>query len=402
MTDVPSLDSSAEPPADSPSFPPHRAKIAGSDWFDYQETGTGDDFVHRRLQVLRESLASVVAADQLVILAGLGTSLGLLRSTPEGGIADVAAPTMGTLFAEVANLNGFDKASVIAPDAIGRRDVEGLLSACQFQIALNNDPDIVRFVDDAEAVILNLCSFIDGTTDLMSHEVFLRKIARRQTRLSRTQVFTTNYDLAFEQAAERIRFHVIDGFGFGNQGAFDGNTFDMDIVRRRRGETLMLEPNVFHLLKLHGSVDWDEDNGEVRRVSNPENPVLIYPSQDKYQLSFRPPYLESMSRFQMALRQPDVTLVVVGFGFNDAHIVAPIEAAIRSNIGLRVVVVGPKLSTTENTTVQRLQKLLASGDRRITLVETTFREFSSLLPDTSPPDDRELHDGRAASVWASK
>lgn len=402
MTDVPAFESPADPPADSPPFPPHRAKIAGSDWFDYQDMGAGDDVVHRRLQVLRESLASVVATDQLVILAGLGASLGLLRSTLEGGTEDVAAPTMGALFTEVAKLNGFDKASVIAPDATGRRDVEGLLSACQFQIALNADPDIVRFVGEAEAVILDLCSFIDGTTDLMAHEVFLRKIARRQTRLSRTQVFTTNYDLAFEQAAERIRFHVIDGFGFGNQGAFDGNTFDMDIVRRRRGESLMLEPNVFHLLKLHGSVDWDEHDGEVRRVSKPENPVLIYPSQDKYQLSFRPPYLESMSRFQIALRQPDVTLIVVGFGFNDAHIVAPIEAAIRSNVGLRVVVVGPELSTTENETVHRLQKLLASGDRRITLIETTFREFSSLLPDISPPDDRELHDVRAASVWASK
>jgi|TARA_R100000935_G_C2838617_1_gene169687 hypothetical protein len=402
MTNATAEISPAEELPEASAFPPHRAKIAGSDWFDYQAVVAGDDVAQRQLQALRESLASVVSADQLVILAGLGTSLGLQRSTADGEAEDVAAPTMGTLFTEIAKLAGFEQASVIAPDSIERGDVEGLLSACQFQLALNGDPDISRFVRDAEAVILSLCSFIDGTTDLISHEVFLRKIARRQTRLSRTQVFTTNYDLAFEQAAERIRFHVIDGFGFGNQRAFDGSSFDMDIVRRRRGETLMLEPNVFHLLKLHGSVDWDEEDGEVRRVSMPRNPVLIYPSQDKYQLSFRPPYLESMSRFQMALRQPDVTLVVVGFGFNDAHIVAPIEAAIRSNIGLRVVVVGPELSTTGNATVQRLQRLLASGDRRITLVETTFREFSSLLPDTSPQDDRELHDDRAASVWASK
>lgn len=82
----------------------------------------------------------------------------------------------------------------------------------------------------------------------------------------------------------------------------------------------MLEPSLFHLLKLHGSVAWDSSSGAVRKGhgSQPDDPVLIYPSAAKYQL----PYLEFMSRFQIALRRPDIGLAVVGFGFNDAHIVA--------------------------------------------------------------------------------
>jgi hypothetical protein len=283
------------------------------------------------------------------------------------------------------------------PDSID--NVESLLSACQFKLALGPDTLVERFLKAAEKVILKLCSFVDSTTDLTSHEVFQRKIARRQTRLTRTQIFTTNYDLAFEAAASRINFNVIDGFGLGAQRAFDGNAFDLDIVRRRSGEALALEPNVLQLFKLHGSVDWDETAQGVVREASPKVPVLIYPSQNKFQMSFRPPYLESMSRFQMALREPDVALVVVGFGFNDAHIVAPIEAAIRSNVGLRVLVVNPSIEGSTSPTIARLENLVTAGDRRVLFLQASFDEFVGMIPDTSPQDEREIHDSRTSAAW---
>jgi hypothetical protein len=381
-------------PSFSPLGPTSRGKFAGVDWFDLNSGESGN-----RRQLLN-ALGSVLNAENVMVLAGLGTSLGLTKKAASGDVTPAGAPAMITLYSRISSLTGFAEACAIAPEAVGKMDIESLLSACQFHVALSAEKTILDFLAEAEAAILDLCNFVDSETDLMMHEVFLRKIGRRQSRLARSQLFTTNYDLAFEKAAERIRFQIIDGFGFGPDRPFDGSTFDLDIVRRRgRGENPSLEPNVFQLLKLHGSVDWDEQHGEVRRRSKPNNPVLIYPSQNKFQLAFRPPYLESMSRFQIALRQPDVSLIVVGFGFNDAHIVAPLEAAIRSNIGLQIVVVDPTVSSSKNVTVRRLERLVEAGDRRLTLIETTFEDFVKLMPDVGSKDDRELHDDRVSQGW---
>lgn len=383
------------------SSPKVRAHLAGTAWFDFDASISATDPEARNGARLLDSLKSILLAERLVVLAGLGTSLSLQKSVTNAAGTDslvsAGAPTMAKLLEAVSALDGFEAISRLFPDSV--TNVEQLLSACQFKLALGEDASVQVFLDEAEKVILKLCSFVDEQTELTAHEVFLRKIARRQTRLSRTQIFTTNYDLAFERAASRVNFNVIDGFGLGAQRAFDGNAFDLDIVRRRFGETMTLEPNVFQLLKLHGSVDWDDTASGVVRESNPSVPVLIYPSQNKYQMSFRPPYLELMSRFQMALRQPDVAVVVLGFGFNDAHIVGPIEAAIRSNVGLRIVVVAPRLEVNTSATVSRLESLIAAGDRRITLVQTTFDAFASLLPDTSPQDEREIHEARTNAAW---
>lgn len=368
-------------------------------WFDLQDGNGGRSPGTPQQQRLDNFLRDSLVTENLVVLAGLGTSLGLKRLNSAGVEEDVPAPTMRRLFEEVQQLEGFDAAAAIATDAVDAGDVEALLSHCQFKIALDGDEAVQAFLQRAERTILSLCSFVDEATDLSIHELFLRKVARRQPRLGRTQIFTTNYDLAYEHAARSARFSVIDGFGFGGSQAFDGNAFDLDVVRRRRGEPLSLEPNVLHLLKLHGSVDWDEASGGVFRRDRPETPVLIYPSQNKFQLSFKAPYLESMSRFQIALRQPDVSIIVVGFGFNDAHIVAPIESAIRSNSGLRMIIVSPNLSTSSNPTIQRISRLIEAGDRRHVLIQATFDRLVRLLPDTSGRDDREVHEDRIDQSW---
>ena len=45
-------------------------------------------------------------------------------------------------------------------------------------------------------------------------------------------------------------------------------------------------------------------------------------------MSFEPPYLDMMGAFQTAIRQPDTSLVITGFGFNDDHMTKPIMAAV--------------------------------------------------------------------------
>lgn len=339
---------------------------------------------------LQDELSQIINSEHLIVLAGLGTSIGVTA----GSDATKMAPSMKDLWAGVSQLESFEKVKPsLSPELLAEQNFEHLLSEAQARSALApNSEDLSVFIRDAEKLVLDRCSFVDDGSTLAGHETFLRKVARRSTRLQRSQLFTTNYDLAFETAARRARFNVIDGFGYGGS-SFDGSSFDLDFVRRRPNEAPTLEPNVFHLLKLHGSVDWDQSDSQVRKVTDqPDAPVLIYPSATKYQLSYQQPYLEFMSRFQIALRQPDVGLIVVGFGFNDDHIVAPIQAALRSNIGLRVIVVSPGVRDDKRaSTINDIEALIGLGDRRLSILKGTFADLVRYLPELPPLEERSAH-----------
>lgn len=364
-------------------------RFAGlTDWQPLQASNSANDDAKQIAEDTRSSLderlLSILSAERLVVLAGLGTSRELAKSVD-----------MADLWRESQTVTGFEQAAALSPDATAAEDIEILLSRCQSKLDLEEDPALRSFVSETERKILELCSFVDDETELPTHGQFLRRIARRSTRLPRAEIFTTNYDLAFERAAADTRFFLVDGFQLRPPYRFDGNALDIDLVHRQVGEGLMLEPNVAQLLKLHGSVDWNRTAGTVQRVSGrPETPALIYPRQSKFQLSFAPPYLEFMARFQMALRARDVAVVIIGFGFKDEHLVQPLRLAVESNVGLRLIVVSPNLADDTAEPIRSWIRLTKNGDRRLTLIRSTFSKFADLLPDIAPYDERELHDRR--------
>lgn len=373
-------------------------------WVDLWAEESGDNRVDPMARAALESdlkvyISRALNAENLVVLAGLGTSLGIAP------IGERKAPSMRDLWAKVEGLPEFKSiTSTVRGELIKEQNIEHLLSEVQARLGLNPDhAGLTAFLAAAEQVILEACSFVGQDSLLEAHQLFLRKIARRSLRLQRTKLFTTNYDLAFEQAAVRSRFYLIDGFGLGGGGIFDGSMFDLDFVRRTSTEQMVLESNVLHLLKLHGSADWDRTGTLVRKVQGiPQNPVLIYPSANKFQLSFQQPYLEMMSRFQLALRQPDLCLMIVGFGFNDAHIVAPIEAAVRSNVSMRLIIADPAIrSEGRNPQFDWLEQLILDGDQRITLIKGTFSNLTRLLPDVAEFDDRQSHADRLSRIARS-
>jgi hypothetical protein len=366
-----------------------QVRFAGlEDWQELQASSDADDAAKHLAEEtqsrLDERLLSILSAERLIVLAGLGTSRELKN-----------AVDMADLWREAQGIPGFEEAVALSPEARQAEDIEVLLSRCQSKLDLEEDQTLREFVKGSERRILDLCSFVDDETELPTHGQFLRRIARRSTRLPRVEIFTTNYDLAFERAAADTRFFLVDGFQLRPPYRFDGNALDVDLVHRQVGEGLMLEPNVAQLLKLHGSVDWNRGSGSVQRVNGrPDNPALIYPRQSKFQLSFAPPYLEFMARFQMALRARDVAVLIIGFGFRDEHLVQPLRLAVESNVGLRLVVVSPHLSDSSDEPIKSWIGLTKNGDRRLTLIRSTFAKFADLLPDVAPYDERELHDQR--------
>lgn len=361
-------------------------------------------------------LSDLFRCNNLVVLAGLGTSLCVEPFSAGGG----RAPTMGDLWREVVRQHGqkmaeghftrdWDGLIGLVGYTGGQADIEALLSRCRLGEAFFSGDDLIqiqRLIALAEEVITDKVDFLDHGHPLPFHVEFLRRAARRSNRKSRTKIFTTNYDRCFEEAGRQGRYVVVDGFSHTAPPTFDAVHFTYDIVRRsRENDTQDFIPNVFHLYKLHGSIDWERaaDSGEIHKNSEAKKPLLIYPRSSKYELAFEQPYLEMISAFQAAMREPNTGLLVVGFGFNDSHLAEPIMSSVRSNLGLKVGVVGPFLAPHEwngeqrvgeantNSHIRKLKDLARVGDARISLINCGFEDMVELVPDIAAESDLEQH-----------
>jgi SIR2-like protein len=261
--------------------------------------------------------------------------------------------------------------------------------------------------------------FVNKDINLSSHRSLVRKVARRGNRKPRTKIFTTNYDLCFEQAARQQQFVLIDGFSHSTPQVYDRAHFSYDIVRRQSGtEGPDYVENVFQLYKLHGSLDWRRSGTTILRSRDAADgdPVLIYPRDTKFQEAFESPYLDMMGALQAALREPDTALIVSGFGFNDDHISKPVMAAVEANMSLMVVVCDVAFlddnSLVDNPTnvdhaspmrvknpyFTQWRDLANDGDKRITLINGRFEDLADAIPDLVAQTERERHSDRMQRV----
>ena len=345
-------------------------------------------------------LSEVVTSSNLVVLAGLGTSLCVDDTTGP-------APTMGRLWeavkeecAEAAGGDAsWDDALRIAKQPEGCKDIEELLSRaklCEMFVEGEDLGKIRDFIRRAEATIRREVDFISPGTDLPVHQAFLRRLARRSARRERLRLFTTNYDRCFEHAGQRAGFVVVDGFTFAQPSFFDPSLFAYDVVRRGgEGERPDYIESLFHLHKLHGSIDWEADleSGRVVKKPDTDRPLLIYPRSSKYELAFEQPYLEMISSFQSLIRGQDTGLLIVGFGFNDSHIAEPVLAAIETNLSLKATIVSPSLvdESRDNEYLRTIDGFIDGGDARLALIGASFEELVPIMPDVVAMTDLERH-----------
>jgi hypothetical protein len=275
-----------------------------------------------------------------------------------------------------------------------KENIEALLSRCEAYLQVKDDKDVAEFIRESKKVILEKCSEFINPTDSsqwVAHRTFLHRLSRRRVRDSRLKLFTTNYDLCFETAAGLQGLVVLDGFSFTQPRRFDPRFFLYDIVRRPStgDEVGTLLEGVFHLYKLHGSVNWSlGKNGEIEIVAkpDPDSACLIYPAKGKYQQSYVQPHLESVSQYFSVLREPNTCLIVTGFGFNDDHLSEPILAAVRTNPHLRLIIVNPLADEftarpkVKNKYWETLFGLATQGED-VWLINANFGDFAEMIPD---------------------
>ena len=170
---------------------------------------------------------------------------------------------------------------------------------------------------------------------------FLLSFASRTGNKERLNIFTTNYDRLIEVGAELAGIHLMDRFVGTMMPIFRSSRLQLDVHYNPpgiRGEPRYLE-GVVRLTKLHGSVDWIQNGGEIRRIGLPFGAdnidsylrapglygtnamgLMIYPNSAKDRETAEYPYVELFRDFAASICRPNSTLVTYGYGFGDEHI----------------------------------------------------------------------------------
>ena len=332
----------------------------------------------------------------LVFLSGAGSSM------------DVGGLSMRQLWEETKNLYFIEKAKnseevdgfKIIQEKVNYRgkdtNLETLLSQIEGFCKFSGDCEIElgakkkklsEIKEEIFNLIKNKCTISILPKETFPHKVLLEKVLQRKQTSPRVKVFTLNYDLLFEDAATAVNAIVIDGFSFTLPRTFSGRYFDYDFVQRE-GSKLKEEDNfvqrVFHLHKLHGSINWERivKTGSIVINEKPQRALMVYPREAKYEDSYEQPFFEMMARFQRNLRLNDDTLLVcIGYSFNDKHINAAIEEALNQNPGFRLAVIDPGFDN--DTTSKSLEtiKEAALHTERILMVSETFTDFANYFPE---------------------
>lgn len=240
--------------------------------------------------------------------------------------------------------------------------------------------DIEQSVEQIKKLIKDKCSL--ELPENAPHISLLNKVTKRKVTYPRVKLFTLNYDTLFEQAGKVGNFTIVDGFSFSLPRIFSGRNFDLDIVSRNNSrvkEEDNFVPKVFHLYKLHGSIDWCKENNSIFQKDEVDNALMIYPNQSKYESSYEQPYFEMMSRFQQALRNENVLLICIGFSFGDKHIVTAIKEALEQNPSFQLLVVNKGIDL-ENENLRPFIEV-AKEHSNISFVSELFEDFVKNYPD---------------------
>ena len=243
------------------------------------------------------------------------------------------------------------------------------------------------------------------------HKSLLTSLLQRPLNLRRANIFTLNYDLAFEYACDELGIEYINGFVGFNERNFRPEVYNYDFFfpgDTTEGKVRRIE-RVIKYYKLHGSLNWVYKNQNknnpyglyeipielVRmKLTNETNEtnnlgdIMIYPTSSKKEYTLNFPYSELFRKFADRLQQPETVLFVVGYSFYDEHINDIIYQAL-ANPSFTLIIIDFK-GTENGGEIKRLNDL---KDPRIIICQGEelgdFKYFSKeLLPTMDQEDTR--------------
>lgn len=237
---------------------------------------------------------------------------------------------------------------------------------------------------------------LETSSKYIFHEKFVKALLQRPLNLRRANIFTANYDLAFEYAFDKLGVHYIDGFSGFHKRFFKPETFEYDIFypgSTTSGKVQRIE-KVVRYFKLHGSLSWV--NSEARDANNlygiEEKPlalietlnkkgeIIIYPSAVKKSYTLDLPYSELFRQFASTITQSQSVLITIGYSFADEHFNDIIYQAL-SNPTFTLIIVD--FSGTKNEYINNIKNL---NDPRIIILQGDFFGDFLTFSDTLMPN----------------
>lgn len=273
---------------------------------------------------------------------------------------------------------------------------EGLFNVCNLEDRAVSQSIIDRKKSSQFEKEIAQGELLESKSKYIFHEKFLKALLQRPLNLRRANIFTANYDLAFEYAFDKLGVHYIDGFSGFHKRFFKPETFEYDIFypgSTTSGKVQRIE-KVVRYYKLHGSLSWV--NSESRDANNlygiEEKPlelieslkkkgeIIIYPSAVKKSYTLDLPYSELFRQFASTITQSQSVLFTVGYSFGDDHFNDIIYQAL-SNPTFTLIVID--FQGTQNEYIKNLKEL---NDPRIIILEGEFFGDFLTFSDTLMPN----------------
>lgn len=237
------------------------------------------------------------------------------------------------------------------------------------------------------------------------HEMFIKKILQRPNNLKRANLFTTNYDMAFDYALDNLGIHYINGFMGVHNRCFRPEVYEYDLYypgQSISGKVHRAE-KVIKYYKIHGSLSWVSTEPTFSNTygiketpllndyfSDGKQEIMIYPCVSKKTFTLDLPYSELFRQFSQAISQPQSVLFCIGYSFYDEHINDIIHQAL-SIPSFTLIVVNFSPSIDPESPIGRLAAL---KDKRIIILDetdinqSTFTGFTTnILPDLYEEED---------------
>lgn len=245
--------------------------------------------------------------------------------------------------------------------------------------------DLNKYLKSKEKIFKLIVSntSYDYDNNRLKHAAFINTVSHLVRTPSKLTIVTTNYDTLIEDAADSIGYTVMDGFSFSHRPYFDSDMFewnlvkDIENIKTREHE---YKKNIINLLKLHGSLTWERDANGIRRKEKTDvaEPIMIFPSSNKYMQSYQDPYFELFTKFQELLKRPNTLLITTGFSFADTHISQMIIQAILHNKSLATLISDYDI-TQNNPNWKKLVELMKQNYQIVFLRATMNSDLTDYL-----------------------
>lgn len=240
------------------------------------------------------------------------------------------------------------------------------------------------------------------------HETFIKRLLQRPNNLKRANLFTTNYDMAFDYALDNLGIHYINGFMGVHNRCFRPEVYDCDLYYPGQSVTGKVHraEKVLKYYKIHGSLSWLATRPSVSNTYGikeiplndefkvgDDNELMVYPCVSKKSFTLDLPYSELFRQFSQTINQPQSVLFCVGYSFYDEHINDIIKQAL-SIPSFTLIIANFSPTKDPKSPIEELRKL---NDKRIIIIDeadssqSTFIGFiDNVMPDLYEEEENEV------------